>query len=266
MHDFGGSGPVLVLSHATGLCGGVWLPLATHLANHYHCFALDYRGHGHTVTPDSTTMAWTGMANDLVAVIEACGGGEPVLVAGHSMGGAAIVLAERLRPGLIAKAWGFEPILFDVDAVPASESGQPNLMVEAARRRRATFGSRDEVYERYSTKPPLDSLDPCALRAYVDFGFRDLPDGTVTLRCTPQREAETFENSRSGAFAAAADLGFDYLVAVSGDGMPPAIMAETAANTHERMSLVHYRDLTHFGPLEQPERVAVDLLRWFQAD
>jgi pimeloyl-ACP methyl ester carboxylesterase len=263
VHDFGGDGPLLVLSHATGLCGHVWLPMAATLSNVFHCIALDYRGHGFTITPDTTTMAWSGMGHDLLAVIDAYSSGEPVFVAGHSMGGAAIVLAERLRPGAVARAWGFEPILYDAESADVPPPEGPNPMVEAARRRRAEFESRAVVYERYASKPPLNTLDPRALRAYVDFGFRDLPDGRVTLRCTPDREAETFSNSRSGAFEAAGTVSFDYLVAVSGDGQGPAVMAEHAAATHPRLSLVHYDDLTHFGPLEAPERIATDVIEWF---
>lgn len=272
VHDFGGDGPLLILSHATGFCAHLWLPMTETLTEHFHCIGLDYRGHGHTITPDTTTMAWRGMGEDLLAVIDAYADGAPTMVAGHSMGGAALVLAETIRPGAIAKAWGFEPILFDPEVMGRTNPDDPNHMVEAAQRRRADFASRDVVYERYSAKPPLNTLDPRALHAYVDFGFRDLepddeafaefPEG-VTLRCTPSREAETFSNSRSGAFEACADIGFDFRVLVSGDGMPPATMAEHAAASFDRLSLARYDDLTHFGPLESPERIAADVVEWF---
>ncbi len=277
VHDFGGDGPLLVLSHATGFCAHLWLPMTETLTAHFRCIGLDYRGHGHTKTPASTTMAWRGMGHDLLAVIDAYADGEPAMVAGHSMGGAAIVIAEMIRPGAVAKAWGFEPILFDQDAIEEvstddPSTDDPNRMVAAAQRRRADFESRDAVFERYAAKPPLNTLDPRALRAYVDFGFRDLtPEeqvekqlpGGITLRCTPAREAETFSNSHSGAFAASANIGFDYRVLVSGDGMPPADMAEQAAKTFDRMSLERYPELTHFGPLEEPERIARDVIDWF---
>ncbi|MEZ5377575.1 MAG: alpha/beta hydrolase [Acidimicrobiales bacterium] len=271
-HDFGGSGPLLLLSHATGFCAGVWQPMAENLTDHFRCVGIDYRGHGYTITPAETTMAWTGMANDLLSVVDALVGDEPVFVAGHSMGGAALVLADRLRPGTVAKAWGFEPILYDAAMMATVNPEDPSRMTQAAQRRRASFESREAVYERYAAKPPLNMLDPRALRAYVDYGFRDLtsddPDhaecpGGVTLRCTPAREAETFANARSGAFEALADIEFDYRVLMSGDGMPPALMAEHAAESWERIQLARYPELTHFGPLEQPELMATDVLEWF---
>ncbi len=261
VHDFGGDGPLLVLSHATGFCAGVWEPMAETLTTRFHTIGLDYRGHGQTVTPDTTTMVWSGMANDLLAVIDAYSPDAPVRVAGHSMGGGVIALTDRLRPGRISRAWGYEPILFD--ARERAVGDDPNHMAASARRRRREFDSRDEAYERYASRPPFDQLDPRGLRAYVDHGFADTDHGTVVLRCTPEREAETFENSGSNAFTAAGLIGFDYLVAVSGDGQPPAMMAETAASTHERLSLVRYPHLTHFGPLESPDELAADVIAWF---
>ncbi len=275
-HEFGGTGPLLILSHATGFCAQVWRPMVDNLTGHFRCVGIDYRGHGHTVTPAETTMAWNGMANDLLVVIDAVArDDEPVFVAGHSMGGAALVLAEQLRPGTITKAWGFEPILYDVAMMEKLNPGDPNRMVDAAQRRRADFESRDAVYERYAAKPPLNMLDPRALRAYVDHGFRDLTSddpgwvecpGGVTLRCTPSREAETFGSARTaGAFEALADAAFEYRILASGDGMPPAQMAEHAAESFDNLSLARFRDLTHFGPLEAPEVIAADVIEWFGA-
>ncbi len=270
VHDFGGDGPLLVLSHATGFCGGAWLPMAEHLTGRFHCVALDYRGHGHTVTPDTATMAWTGMGHDLLAVLDVFSPDEPAFVAGHSMGGAAIVLAEShptrsdrqgmgLRADPVRSRWSSEHQTRRAErhgrGGPASSSRfrvprcrLRTLFVETATR---------------SARSPC----PAGLRRLRVPGPRSgtIRQPGVTLRCTPAREAETFENSHSGAFAAAATISFDYRVLVSGDGMPPALMAEHAATTHPRMSLARYPDLTHFGPLEAPERIADDAAIWFLA-
>ena len=117
-YDFGGDGPLLMVCHATGFCGGMYEPIARHLTDRFHCVGLDFRGHGRSERPDGVSMAWSGMGHDLLAVIDDARSkrGEsddtPVLAIGHSMGGASIVLAELLRPGTIAKAWALEPILF----------------------------------------------------------------------------------------------------------------------------------------------------------
>ena len=89
---------------------------------------------------------------------------------GHSMGGTALVMAELARPGTFRGLVLFEPILFPPDV---NRPEGPSPMIEAARRRRAVFASRDEAYENFAGKPPLDALTPEVLRAYVDHGFAD---------------------------------------------------------------------------------------------
>lgn len=265
VHELGGDGELLILSHATGFCGRVWEPVADALAVRFRCIALDYRGHGHTKTPEHITMDWSGMGQDLLAVIRAYSPDQAVFVAGHSMGGAAITIAADEDPNAIRRAWGFEPILISPELYQARTDGagtEPNL-AEGARRRRPEFASRAEAYQRYRAKPPLGLLDPRALAAYVQHGFVDTEAGTVRLRCEPHREAEIFEASGSNAFDAAGRIGFDYRVLISGDGGGPAKMAEIAASQHQRMSMARFNELTHFGPMEQPELIAVDILEWF---
>jgi len=275
-YDFGGHGPLLVLCHATGFCAGVWQPIARRLADRFHCVGLDFRGHGRTGRPDHAALVWTGMGQDLLAVIDHAleqrgeAPGTPVFAAGHSMGGASIVLAELSRPGTIAKAWALEPILFptpddvelDKDMNPVHESP----LVAGARRRRPEFESREAAFERYASRPPFSEVDPEALRAYVDQGFRDLPGGGIRLRCEPESEAEVFEHSLCGAYEHLAEIQFPFLVAASGDGEPPALITEDVVEQNPRFVRTEYTDLTHFAPLEDPERMAHDIAAWFTTE
>lgn len=271
-YDFGGDGPLLVLCHATGFCGGMYEPIARHLIDRFHCIGLDFRGHGRSERPDGVSMAWTGMAEDLLAVIDhvlAARGdaaGTPVLAVGHSMGGAAIALAALARPGSIASAWALEPILFPTPEDLDVETGQPidgSPLVAGARRRRPEFESRQAAFDRYGSRPPFSEIDAEVLRAYVDYGFRDLPDGTVRLRCEPETEAQVFENSFSGAFERLEEIRFPFLVAASGDGMAPALITEAVVEQNERFQRFEYPDLTHFAPFEDPTRIAADIIEWF---
>lgn len=273
-YDFGGDGPLLVLCHATGFCGLLWAPIARSLCDDFHCVALDFRGHGRTGRPEGVSLNWKGMAQDLLAVIDDAlrRRGEPtdtaVHAVGHSMGGASIVLAELARPGTIEKAWAFEPILFptpdDAEQDPVGDGlVHESPLVTGARRRRAEFESRDAAFDRYRSRPPFSDVDPDMLRLYVDQGFRDLPDGSVRLRCEPENEAQVFEKSLCGAFEHLAEVDFPFLIAASGDGAPPALIAPTVAARNPAFELVDYPDLTHFAPLEAPQLLAADIAAWF---
>ena len=273
-YDFGGEGPLVVLCHATGFCGLVWLPMVEALRRELpaaRLVSLDFRGHGATGLPDGVSLAWSGMADDLTAVIDHYAAGEgaaggtgrgPVWAVGHSMGGASIILGETARPGLVTRAWTFEPILLRHGPVLTGE-GAPAIAV-GARARRARFASRQEAYDRYASRPPLSLLDPRALAAYVDHGFVDDPDGEgVVLRCRPEHEASVFEHHNAGTFEASAVLSMPIVVAASGDGGDPAEWVRSAAELNPRLTLVDYPDLTHFGPLQEPDRLAVDVALFF---
>lgn len=271
-YDFGGEGPLLVFCHATGFCAGMYEPIARRLLDRFHCIGVDFRGHGRSERPDGITMAWSGMGHDLLAVIDHAlaergdPADTPVLAVGHSMGGASIVLAELIRPGTIASAWALEPILFPTPEDFDPNGGHPvheSPLVAGARRRRPEFESRDAAFERYSSRPPFSEIDAEVLRAYVDYGFRDLPDGSVRLRCEPETEAQVFENSFAGAFERLAEIDFPFLVAASGDGMAPALITGDVVAQNERFERVEYPDLTHFGPFEDPAHIANDIAAWF---
>src|SRR3984885_6198963 len=71
VHDLGGpadaNADILLFSHATGLHGRTWDPVAAQLTDRYRCFAIDHRGHGVSETPDDAGLAWSHMGDDTVA-------------------------------------------------------------------------------------------------------------------------------------------------------------------------------------------------------
>jgi pimeloyl-ACP methyl ester carboxylesterase len=259
LHDLGGDGPPLLLAHATGFHGRVWAPLAAHLGADAHGWALDFRGHGDSGAPGSGSYSWSGMADDVLAVVDhlAAAGGDVagLRAVGHSMGGAALLLAEQRRPGTFGGLWLYEPIV--VPPVEGTPRLQSNPMASAARRRRPWFPDRQAAYDNYAAKPPLAVLDPGALRAYVDHGFRDADDGTVVLKCTPDVEAATFEGTvGTDVYGGLADVACPVTVAHGGDGMPPARIAPLVVGALPRGELAPFPALGHFGPLEDPTTVA----------
>ena len=253
-HDHGGSGPALVFCHATGFHGRYWDPICALLADSYRCIAIDLRGHGDSVIPEGLDLAWTGMAQDVLAVLDHFEL-PTVHAVGHSMGGCSIILAELLRPGTIIDGWLFEPIVIPSDPELYPLEGG-NALADSARRRREIFESRDAVFDRYSTRPPFQDVDPDALRAYIDGGFRDQDDGTVILKCRGEIEAQVFEHSRTDTYDHLGEVQARLTIAGSGDGDGPAGMAPSVAERLPNATFEYFGDLTHFAPLEDPERIA----------
>jgi pimeloyl-ACP methyl ester carboxylesterase len=262
LHDLGGDGPRLLLCHPTGFLGMTWAPLAAELASVAHAWAIDFRGHGDSTSPASRDFSWAGMADDVLAVVDHLGIGDDgpgqLRGAGHSMGGAALLLAEERRPGTFGSLWLYEPIAF-----PRAEGteGQPtgrHPLAAAARRRRPWFPDRESAYVNFSTKPPLDTLAAAALRAYVDHGLRDHPeDDAVELKCSPDTEARVFEGGhRHTAFDQLGKVRCPVTVAAGGDSAPPAKLAALIVEALPEGRLEPHPDLTHFGPMEDPTAMA----------
>jgi pimeloyl-ACP methyl ester carboxylesterase len=266
VHDLGGDGPPLLLAHATGFHGHVWDPVASHLADRFHCWSFDERGHGDSGPAPGEDYDWNGFATDVLAVIDDLAPGEPLRAAGHSCGGALLLLAEQRRPGTFSALWTYEPVMMPSE-VPLP-TGTENPLATGARRRRAEFPSKQAAFDNFAGKPPFDRLHPDALWAYVDHGFVEKDDGTARLKCEPEREARTYEMSLAhDAFAKLVDVACPVRVVCGEktDAFPEAVI-RAVADRLPRGTAEVMPGLSHFGPLEDPAAVAASISRALARD
>lgn len=260
VHDFGGHGTRVLAAHATGFCATTWRPVAGHLAT-AQVIAPDFRGHGHSVTPPDYPYAWDRFADDVLATIDGTGWADndderPVGI-GHSMGGAALLLAELRRPGTFRALWVFEPITFP-PATREFMANNDNPLSAGARRRRSTFNSPDDAIATFGAKPPMNTFAADALAAYVEGGFAPQEDGHIAIRCRPDDEATVYATA-SGCVV------FEHLhevrcptVVARGrkDEFGPSAIAGDVADALANGQLLAFDQLSHFGPMEAPAEIA----------
>lgn len=254
LHDLGGDGEPLLLAHATGFHGRVWAPLAAQLRG-VHAWAPDLRGHGDATAPADEAFDWEGFADDVLAVVDHLGL-RGAVAAGHSKGGAALLLAEQRRPGTFRRLYCYEPVVFP--PLPEHALGDGGPLAEGALRRRPSFPSVEAAIANFAAKPPLDVLHPDALRAYVEHGFAAAPDGSIVLKCRPEHESQVYRmGGRHQAFERLGQVDCPVVVAV-GAVTPygPAAVAELVADALPDGRLEPHPDLGHFGPLEDPAGIA----------
>ncbi|HTZ07748.1 MAG TPA: alpha/beta hydrolase [Acidimicrobiales bacterium] len=259
-YDLGGTGPPLVLAHATGFCAATLAPVARRLADAFRCIALDQRGHGSSDPPAGGSFDWHGFATDVLVLIDHLGLEHPLGV-GHSCGGAALLLAEEARPGTFAGLYCFEPVVYPGD-VPLAPDGDNPLSV-GARRRRASFASRGDALANFSGKTPFDRLDPEVLALYVDNGFAPDTGGTITLRCRPEHESEVYAHALShDAFARLGAVRCPVTLACGSDtdAFGVEFLSHCAARLDHPTTAVA-AGIGHFGPLEDPALVASSVRR-----
>jgi pimeloyl-ACP methyl ester carboxylesterase len=253
--DLGGSGPPLLMVHATGFHGHMWAPVADLLQSDFHCWALDLRGHGDSGAPSDLDFSWGGFTQDIQSVVEALGLEHPRAV-GHSLGGATLLMVEQLVPGTFGSIFAYEPAI----CVPSAESDDDGSSeaIDLALRRRTTFPSRRDALANFGGKPPMDSFADEVLAAYVEHGFAEDSEGRVHLKCRPEYEAGAFGGfSETSIYARLPEVRCPVVIACG---------SEFGSNAAERNDLFASRlphgrpeeltGLNHFGPQQSPTMLA----------
>ena len=261
LHDFGGDGPPLLLGHGNGLNAGMWAAAVPYLAERFHCFGIDLRGHGRCrpVRPDYAVDR-ARFGEDVLTCIDHVGG--PVRYAGHSLGGAAAIFASLVRPDAFLAMWLFEPVILPPDFVRTGE-GPPSTLIEGARNRRMQFDSVEDAVARFISKPPFSWCDPVAVRGYVEIGTYPV-EGGVRLSCEAENEARVFGSSEPIDFADLGAVTIPTVIAAGGDDDEAhAIPAKAAPLVAEALGagrLERHEALSHFGPMQAPRAMAASVI------
>ncbi len=249
LHEFGGSGRRLLISHATGFHAHCYAPIADRLSGEFEIYGHDHRGHGYTRCDPDWDVDWTRYGDDAEAAAEAVGPDGGLIGFGHSMGGATLIMAALRNPSLFDLIIAYEPIIFPNSVDPDDLTESPMIM--GARNRRATFSSNQAAIDNYSSKPPMQFFEPEVLALYVEHGFEPDGDGGVTLRCTPQIEAGTFATGTlHPTFAHLADLQTPVVV-IAGDAEADGRPAELAPSIAEQLPngrFIHLSGAHHLTP------------------
>jgi pimeloyl-ACP methyl ester carboxylesterase len=253
--------------HANGFNAMTYRSVLAPLGDRLRILAVDQQGHGGSSqrTPAEGRRNWGDLCDDLVALLDALHG-SPMVLAGHSMGGAAALMAAAARPGRARALALFDPVIMARETVTEILRGKgPDLretpLAVGARRRRSIFPSREAAIASYRGRGAFKTWPDEALADYVQDGFRGLPDGSVELTCAPEWEASNFASHAQDPWAAMARIDAPVTVLraaegstcqlVSRDPFPPsnrAVRIETVPGT------------THFLPIERPELVRATLM------
>lgn len=261
--EWPGTGPPVLLLHATSFCADVWRPAwrsacAAGAAGR-RAVAVDARGHGGTSAPrEAREYAWPRFADDIVALVEACAKRDRAILIGHSSGGSAALLAAARRPDLVRAVVAVEPVLFDPPAAAGaldSFAGSQG-MAERARRRRARFESREDARQALAARFPYSGFAPAALDAFLSGGLA-AREGGVELCCAPEVEAWTYEGASALDLwcEATSKLSVPILLLRAEHSAMPEALTQRLSRRATQLEVQPIAGTTHFAPLERPEQV-----------
>ena len=248
----------VVFLHANGFNAQTYRHILAPLAANYRVLAYDQRGHGLSslAAEPRGRRNWFDLRDDLVAFLNAVDA-QGVILAGHSMGATACLLAAEASAPRAGRVVLFDPVIL---TPPLVEGPVDSPMIQAALRRRANFASRQEAVDSYRGRGAFRTWPEEILADYVATGLRDGATGGVTLACTPEWEASNYAAHGHDSWAAlrSAPMPIDIFAAETGSTFRRDGTLDIAAFA-PRVRVETVPGSTHFLPMERPDLVRAAL-------
>jgi len=271
--DWGGTGPLAHFAHATGLCAGVYSPLANILRSQLNILGMDDRGHGQTsmpASPDRLT-SWDIFADDLELFFDHLA--KPVIAMGHSRGAVASLMLALKRPDLIRAL-----VLIDPTILPfswmwwwylAKRSGLARWLpiVATAAKRKSAWPDQESILNSYRQKAVFRTWQEGFLEAYIADGTTKTLRNGVKLSCEPAWESKCFSVCPHDIWRHLPRLKMPVLVlygASSDTFLAPAVKRFQSKVPHARFKC--FEKCGHFVPMEQPGATADAIFDFLDAE
>jgi pimeloyl-ACP methyl ester carboxylesterase len=259
--EWSGSGMRLNFAHANGFNAETYKSVLAPLADDFHVFACDQRGQGFSALPTTPGLAhnWTVFRDDLVSYL-GCISDVPVVLAGHSMGGAASFMAAAIAPERVRALVLFEPVLVAPIERPGGNPG-PDL-AERTLKRRSAFPSFESAFEAYRGRGIFKTWPDATVEDYLRGGLKRISDGNWELTCAPVWEAECFRDTPMRISGLAKDIRCPVTIVygtINSTSFDSEIANIVACRPDTRV--VKVEGASHFLPMEHSEIVREEIER-----
>lgn len=248
----------VVFVHANGFNAMTYAPVLAPLGDNLRVLAVDQRGHGRTTLPIAQLKrrSWDDLRDDIVALLAALDQ-PPVVLAGHSMGGTASLMAASLASERVSRLALYDPVI-----LPARESWAAHLpwgaaflhrympMVQGTLKRRRRFKDRDAAFQAFKGRGAFKTWDDAMLRAYLTDGLVETTDGDLALACDPEWEASNYAAQGNRPRVALSRLKIPALIVRGETGSMCAL--ESAG---PKVRIATESGTSHFLPMERPDLV-----------
>lgn len=257
--------PGVHFAHATGFNALAYRDLLDGLAPVLRIHASDLRGHGQSTLAANPKglVSWQVYADDILRTVQEIDG-RPKILAGHSLGATASLMAALAQPQWVSGLVLVEPVLPPPDVLRRQAMRRAlSWLLPPARPRpkRGIFPTRAAVLAAYRGHGAFRHWPDDVVRDFVDGGVVDfMDDRQVRLACTPGWEEATYRAGPPNLWPAINGLRMPVtvLVAETGSTCPPDSVALLRARLPDAR-IVTVPGTRHFLPFEAPEVVRLEL-------
>jgi pimeloyl-ACP methyl ester carboxylesterase len=270
--EFGDAGrPVdVVFLHANGFNAATYRSILAPLSLSMRILACDLRGHGDSTLPADPRprRTWNLFRDDLLALLEVLDA-PPLVLAGHSMGAVAALLAAERAPERVRSLALFDPVILSplgaaYARLPwaAGRGWLKRLPLSAtAARRRSVFGSVREVFDSYKGRGAFRSWPETMLADYLSAGLVERADGQVELACSPAWEAANFAAQANNARRCLTTVKRPIALYRAAHGSTCRIGSGAGLmRANPELTIETVAGTSHFLPMERPDVVRDALL------
>lgn len=254
-----------IFAHANGFNALTYRQALAPLGGALRILAPDLRGHGRTslAADPATRQDWMDLSRDLVDLMDALGVDRPIVLAGHSMGARAALMATTLAPERVKALALFDPVMIRRrEGLPVGgPSGVGVGLVQAALKRRSRFESRASAIASWRNRGAFATWPEQAVEDYATDGLVETEDG-VRLACAPAWEASGYMTSGAGPDAVPVMHNIDRPTTVlkAAAGSTCAVSPDEAeVRRNPNLDLRVVSGTTHFLPIERPDLVQATL-------
>ena len=256
--------PTLLLLHATGFHARCWDATVAALPDDQHVIALDLRGHGRSYRPDSLS-DWMATADDVVAFLRDQMAA-PVIAVGHSMGAYVAARAAAVAPDRFAQLLLVDPVMLTPENyAPRPDAAESLPSDHPVARRRNVWDSAKQMIERFADREPYAYWRADVLADYCTYGLVPAASGEgLELACPPALEASAYMGAwQNDPYPWIGQVACPTTILRARNAERKGAMDFSSSPTAPDLwksfpdaSDLHWPDVSHFIPMEAPDRLA----------
>ncbi len=269
--DWGGSGPLTHMAHATGLCAGAYSKFVEKLNSQLRLIGLDFRGHGSTTAKADPKQLhnWKIFYDDFEDFLEYLQ--KPIISIGHSLGGTVSLKLAAAKPECFKALILIEPGIMPPSWRPwvflAQKSGLSKYVpfVTRASKRKNGWESKQNAWDYLYGKGPFRRWNEEFLQDYVKDGLQESESNSVRLSCNPAWEGRCLAMAPYDIWRYVRDIKIPTLVLYG--KLSTTFLPSVVKKLQDRIPnavIKGFEKTGHFVPMEKPDETADIIIRFLE--